>query len=135
MNYTTNYHLPQWEKSDRIQMEDFNSAFQIVDETFPQVFLGTYTGNGAYGSGSPTGLTFPFQPWFIAIFSPDGVYRLLCARGAAKVNTSPNGHSYGALAVTWGENSVAWHTTSSGSDANYQMNKADSVYSYLVIGR
>ena len=24
MNYTTNYHLPQWVETDRIQMEDFN---------------------------------------------------------------------------------------------------------------
>lgn len=24
MNYTTNYHLPQWVESDRIMMEDFN---------------------------------------------------------------------------------------------------------------
>ena len=24
MNYTQNYHLPQWEKSDRVMMDDFN---------------------------------------------------------------------------------------------------------------
>ena len=26
MNYTTNYHLPQWVETDRIQMEHFNQA-------------------------------------------------------------------------------------------------------------
>ena len=25
MHYTKNYHLPQWEKSDRIMMDDFNA--------------------------------------------------------------------------------------------------------------
>ena len=32
MNYTTNYHLPQWVETDRIQMEDFNQAFSDIDQ-------------------------------------------------------------------------------------------------------
>ena len=32
MNYTTNYHLPQWVETDRIQMEDFNDAMADIDE-------------------------------------------------------------------------------------------------------
>ena len=31
MNYTTNYHLPQWVESDRILMEDFNEAMENID--------------------------------------------------------------------------------------------------------
>ena len=31
MNYTTNYHLPQWVKSDRIMMDDFNAAMSDID--------------------------------------------------------------------------------------------------------
>ena len=31
MNYTTNYHLPQWVETDRIQMEDFNDAMSGID--------------------------------------------------------------------------------------------------------
>lgn len=31
MNYTTNYHLPQWVESDRILMEDFNEAMEDID--------------------------------------------------------------------------------------------------------
>ena len=31
MNYTTNYHLPQWVKDDRIMMEDFNDAMAGID--------------------------------------------------------------------------------------------------------
>lgn len=31
MNYTKNYHLPQWEESDRIMMEDFNHAMADIE--------------------------------------------------------------------------------------------------------
>ncbi len=31
MNYTENYHLPQWVKSDRIMMEDFNAAMSSIE--------------------------------------------------------------------------------------------------------
>ena len=31
MEYTTNYHLPQWVESDRIMMEDFNDAMSGID--------------------------------------------------------------------------------------------------------
>ncbi len=32
MDYTTNYHLPQWVESDRIMMEDFNEAMAAIDD-------------------------------------------------------------------------------------------------------
>ena len=32
MDYTQNYHLPQWEKTDRVLMDDFNSAMANLDE-------------------------------------------------------------------------------------------------------
>ena len=32
MNYTTNYHLPQWVETDRIMMEDFNDAMSDIDQ-------------------------------------------------------------------------------------------------------
>ena len=31
MNYTTNYHLPQWVKSDRIMMDDFNQMCADIE--------------------------------------------------------------------------------------------------------
>ena len=33
METTTNYKLPQWVKEDPIKMQDFNAAFQTIDET------------------------------------------------------------------------------------------------------
>lgn len=31
MNYTRNYHLPQWVKSDRVMMDDFNDAMSALE--------------------------------------------------------------------------------------------------------
>ena len=50
MNYTENYQLPQWEKTDRIMMEDFNDSNQKIEVALSEkscVICGTYTGNGA----------------------------------------------------------------------------------------
>ena len=50
MNKTPNYQLNQWDKSDRIQMEDFNADNAKIEaalETIPKVTYGTYLGNGA----------------------------------------------------------------------------------------
>ena len=33
MDKTTNFDLPQWVKEDPIKMQDFNAAFQTIDET------------------------------------------------------------------------------------------------------
>ena len=83
MNYTTNYHLPQWVETDRIMMEDFNGAMSDIDQGIktaqstadtaeskadavagaytpdnkPYV-IGTYTGNG-YGTQE---ITLGFSP-------------------------------------------------------------------------
>ena len=48
MNYTTNYHLPQWVETDRIMMEDFNDAMSDIDQ-------GIKTGPGYGGHGGEQG--------------------------------------------------------------------------------
>ena len=37
MDYTANHHLPQWEKSDRIMMDDFNAAMADIEAGLNQV--------------------------------------------------------------------------------------------------
>ena len=49
MNYTTNYQLNQWAKSDRVLMEDFNRDNEKIDAalgTIPKIIAGTYQGDG-----------------------------------------------------------------------------------------
>lgn len=85
MNYTKNYHLPQWVKSDRIMMEDFNAmnssiengltqtaakadtaaqtanAAAVKADTLPYV-VGSYTGNGGDMS-----FNVGFRPSFLIV--------------------------------------------------------------------
>lgn len=49
MTKTTNYQLPKWEKTDRIQMKDFNDMTAALDAALAaksRVITGTYTGTG-----------------------------------------------------------------------------------------
>ena len=84
MNYTTNYHLPQWVETDRIQMEDFNQMCADIDQgikdaqetantaqgtataaycpTNKPYVVGTYT-----GTSSNMTITLGFKPSFLII--------------------------------------------------------------------
>ena len=137
MNHTTNYQLPKWEKTDRIQMKDFNDMTATLDAALagmPKLALGTYTGTGEKGQSAPTSLTLSFPPKFLAVFPINGLYRLLCARGMEGSNTSPNGHSYGNVAVAWDGSTVSWHTTDSGAGSDFQLNRLDTQYFYIALG-
>ena len=94
MNYTTNYHLPQWAETDRIMMEDFNQMCSDIDEgiktaqdtadtaeskadaaqSSANAVADAYTpGNQPYVVGSYTGtgadmtITLGFRPKFVII--------------------------------------------------------------------
>ena len=137
MTKTTNYQLPKWEKTDRIQMKDLNDMTAALDAALagmPKLALGTYTGTGEKGQSAPTSLTLSFPPKFLAVFPINGLYRLLCARGMEGSNTSPNGHSYGNVAVAWDGSTVSWHTTDSGAGADFQLNRLDTQYFYIALG-
>ena len=133
MTKTEYYNLAQWEKTDPVLMEDFNKAMETM-EGMPKMVLGQYLGNGKYGAAAPTLLTFPFPPKFLAVFPVGGGSQLLCLRGAAGSNTAANGHLYGDIILNWNENTVSWHTTNSGSDAGYQLNRDNVQYFYLALG-
>ena len=75
MNYTTNYHLPQWVESDRILMEDFNDAMETIDEGLTEAYrpdnlpfvIGSYYGTG---EASSTTITLGFRPSLVIVSSP-----------------------------------------------------------------
>ena len=96
MKRTPNYSLPTWEKTDFIQMSDFNDLTQKTDlalkshaaslaskaaasalEALAQnlgthgrnarIAFGQYTGTGAYGSANPNTLQFDFKPALVFI--------------------------------------------------------------------
>lgn len=76
MNYTTNYHLPQWVESDRIMMGDFNEAMESIDEGLSTKFSEDnrpyVSGDFSVPSDATSGtvvLTLDFQPHHILLTS------------------------------------------------------------------
>ena len=67
MTKTTNYQLPKWEKTDRIQMSDFNDMTATLDAalgTIPKLAVGSYTGDGA----AENTITLGFKPQLMIIY-------------------------------------------------------------------
>ena len=95
MDYTTNYHLPQWVETDRVQMEDFNQMCADIDQGITEereareaadaalaalVTQAQTTANTAYcpsnkpftagtylGNGGEMTITLGFRPSFVII--------------------------------------------------------------------
>lgn len=71
MNYTQNYQLNQWEQSDRVLMDDFNSDNQKIEAalgTIPKIIMGSYTGNDAMSRVINLGVT----PRVVLLVRQDG---------------------------------------------------------------
>ncbi len=87
MNYTTNYHLPQWVAEDRILMEDFNEAMESIEAGLDTKFS---ENNRPYVSGTltvPNPCT-PGTPLVILAFEPHHV--LIQSAGATLISQGEN---------------------------------------------
>lgn len=77
MNYTTNYHLPQWAKEDRIMMEDFNQMCADIDEGIAKAQEAKYVVGSYLATGSPQKIELGFKPSFVFVqfpFTTDNPY-------------------------------------------------------------
>jgi len=96
MNYTSKHHLPQWSKSDRILMDDFNAAMANIEAALNAAAAavssvrpfatGTYTGKAA-----DQVVNLGFRPSFVLINgnrsqlgATDYFGPFSCATGTAK---------------------------------------------------
>ena len=148
MTYTTNYQLPQWVKSDRIMMDDFNDANQKLDTALKnladqdgvletalaakgncRIELKTYTGTGSSGSASPTRVTFSAVPTAYVIFGYRGI---AVGRGGASTAsvgaTSGTGSSVSSLACTWSGSRLSFYA----NNAYFQLNMENQTYCVLA---
>ena len=144
MNKTANFQLTQWEKTDRIMMEDFNRDNVAIDTALKasadgvaalqtalascgncRITLSSYTGTGTLGEAHPTSLTFAEPPLLVFILGPESGFM---ARGRAMNAFQVSSNS--ALATTWSadQKTVSWYTP---YDAKYQLNTKDAVYQVL----
>jgi len=124
MNYTTNHHLPQWAKSDRILMDDFNEAMANIESSLTAnaqaaaaakstassaystastalsskpYAVGTYTGNG-----DTVTVNVGFRPSFVFISSLEvaGLIDQVSKFGIYSCATTPNGKLGEAIQLT-----------------------------------
>lgn len=137
MEKTTNYKLPRWEKDDFVKMDDFNAAFQTIDETLKagadavadeaaaratavtalqaggtlcRIACGSYVGSGTMGPTKPVSLTCPFQPLLVVVQSTEQTAKAekaLFLLRGLAQASSCIGSNY-HLDVTWAENGVSW---------------------------
>ena len=150
MNRTPNYNLNQWEKSDKVLMEDFNADNAKIDAALAalesgkaeaaslaalravvagkgscQVVTGQYTGYGQYGQSNPNSLTFEKPPVLVLV---SGTNTLVMARGGSRGYVLQNGTSE-RIEVSWSGDSLSWY---SARDSVYQMNTAGMVHYYVA---
>ena len=144
MAETGNYQLKQWEKTDRIQMEDFNADNAKTDQALGslaatvagcgncEIVYGSYTGSGTYGKTAPNSLSFLHKPLLIYVQSStaetDADCKLRMVRGITWA-VGAHGNSSWTNSVTWSEKSVQWSTSRS---ASTQFNTSGVVYHYIA---
>ena len=128
MTKTTNYQLPKWEKTDRVQMKDFNDMTATLDAALAarncQFYTSTYNGTGE----AEATFTFPGKPILIVISSASMVS--IAVRSAEYGNTLiPNG--FYQFKSTWSEKSVLF--TNTNNDALVSANMKNRTYGMFAI--
>lgn len=155
MTQTEQFQLNQWEKSDRIMMEDFNADNAKLEVALAKqaeaqsqmaqalagcgnckIVYGSYTGNGKYGSGNKNTLSFNHKPLLVLVQAKNYVtntadYHLRMVRDSVWANGVHENY-YFAQTVSWGDKSVTWYSTS-GNTADAQFNKSSTVYTYVAL--
>ena len=154
-NFTEHYNLSQWERTDKIQMEDFNEDNAKIDGAIKaeadartaadaainaalackgncRVALTSYTGNGQYGQSSPTSIYFSGRP-LACILACGGRGFAVLAYGASMAAGGMVGISGGdlfrsELNLSWSGSRVSFWQ----NDARRQFNEEGQTYYVLT---
>ena len=125
MKRTTNYALPTWEKSDFIQMSDFNDLTQKTDAAL----------KANAGQSNAVSIACDFYPVVLLVAplddSPVKNPRIM-VRGRTSGTIRPEGGSNFNLTVVWKDAGVSWYNATA-TNANQQLNNDES-YCYVVLG-
>lgn len=160
---TPNYSLPTWEKSDFIQMSDFNDLTQKLDTALKSesdarseadgtaseriTAIAQALGSGgqncriAYGSYTGDGTYGAANPTSLTFdFKPELVL-VGCEKESAEPKSFLLRPTTRALAcdgasikVTWTANGVSWYTLSTANQHTHQSNTKGYVYRYIAFG-
>lgn len=151
-NKTPHYNLSQWERDDRILMEDFNEDNAKIDaalaelaaadaeETQARVALAglverkgscsvgffSYSGNGQFGPSSPTVISFSRRPAAFFVIADSTIAAVWGSAGSVNYKSGTS-----AVSVSW-SGSSARLTTNNGL-ANWQLNAQNVTYNVLAL--
>ena len=146
MKQTSNYQLNQWEKTDRILMEDFNGDNAKVDAALAEqaadlsaqavklakcgnceIYTTSYDGTGGYGVDAPNSLTFPYDPLFVAVIDNFDGSMMLAVQGATKTFARATGADF--VTVAWSGSTMSWYASS----ASTQMNDYGTTFTVVAM--
>lgn len=141
--------------SDPFSMSTFNSklggAFEKVDADVKtnadaisglqteltkygncKIVVGTYIGDGRYGSPNSQSLSFSGKPDAVFILPPDkndGIGPITMLRNALWTTTKAD-NDYYSIHLTWGANSVSWYGE---RNPNLMANSSGKTYHYVAL--
>ena len=128
MQYTTKYHLPQWEEDDRIMRTDFNEAMATIESSLidikSSVVGGYYTGNG-------TSLRFlcGFRPRVVLIYQVN-------LSSTSEASAAMTGAAFSSISNGLDNNCVIFEDTGFllPTNSNYypKINVKDQMYVYIA---
>ena len=146
MKQTPQYQLCQWEKMDRILMEDFNRDNAKVEAALAKqdaalekyaasltkfgncrLWFTTYKGTGQTGADHPNTLTFPGIPLAALIISSVGEILPLVS-GMRKALYHAGGTASEYITASWSGNTASWYCS---GHSETQMNRQE--YTYYVL--
>lgn len=149
MNKTANFQLTQWEKTDRIMMEDFNRDNAAIDAALKSnadkaaalqtalagagncsIEIKSYTGNGNYGQNNPTRITFSKKPKFVLLCGYSFLLLLMGKENAPFVGFFASDRIYTCnIVYSWSGNTLQFHST---QNAYAQGNTSNQLYQAIA---
>lgn len=149
MNKTANFQLTQWEKTDRIMMEDFNRDNAAIDAALKSnadkaaalqtalagagncsLEIKSYTGNGNYGQNNPTRITFSKKPKFVLLCGYSFLLLLMGKENAPFVGFFASDRIYTCnIVYSWSGNTLQFHST---QNAYAQGNTSNQLYQAIA---
>ena len=140
MDYTQNLHLPQWEETDRIQMDDFNEAFAKIDEGISEamalaaggckVIAGSYTANG---SSSGLSINLGGQPKAVLVVQQGNYFDCAALFTPEKPLISRNNSQNRTLARVTSTGFTVYNDSVNGQFSEPYTNYGTTTYLYLAI--
>ena len=151
MEYTKNYHLPQWVKEDRIMMDDFNAAMSSIENGIMSTahaldvkigtaqatantarseaaeaaklpyVVGTYTGDGS----TSRNISLGFRPSFIIVSGQD---EKTSDSGTPRFFIATVGSAFSEMFVITDDGFWAQHIANRYPDLNMR----DRIYDYIA---